>query len=786
MTEGRYPPDDMFKADFEKSRPPRKPSIKERISDALDSATSSLAAKSRRRTQVRHSMQAKPAAVTPGGIGADTPKTVIQHPTKNRTSRLAPATPQPSVQAEEDIPAAQASPAPPLVESPVNDIELADAPVDPDLQDPAPLTRRQTGAGMARWRRAPLAPQPSVQAEEDIPAAQASPALAADGVVEPSPPPIVREEPSKFLTPTSPVDSEVDALDGTPMDPQPASGPSWARRFAYSSPASRTEDKDWPLQEDSALFGYSTGDELQMPESPLERLRGVFRSVSGRHANQDKDKKSLHQSSDEPVYAGSELVASADSASGDFEALATPQAEVVDPVQVHETANKGGAELPASTPLGESGHGAAMRSSVAGFRGRFRSPDHKSRAKDLVTVEQGVLSSSGSETERTPELPRVEERASSTVQSTASQRPLSQAPGPSVVGSSTERRKPADPELISGRSFSSLMASASALITKSRGGLAADLTSPGDVDSSPPVPKLGSPAGSPKVDIKTSSDARSALGRDNGPTPRSHYVPRHSVNRPESGPTEPLAHAGESEPPNPRQAASGPADRRSEAKSPPSTPFVPPRRDQARRPSNKSAVAGAISLGLIIVISVGVAKLNNSQSVKSTSTASIVTAPPTTRVATTTPTTLRASGIDSAPTTLPQPKSIVVATTTPQKSNTTLPATTTTKVTAIANPAYAKITVRVANGTTVSGAAGRVTSSLKALGFNVVVPINATVSDLSTTTVYYYTGFSVAGQAVAQILGLPASAAKPFTSSAPLPGIYPSDVNVVLGTDVAS
>ncbi len=150
----------------------------------------------------------------------------------------------------------------------------------------------------------------------------------------------------------------------------------------------------------------------------------------------------------------------------------------------------------------------------------------------------------------------------------------------------------------------------------------------------------------------------------------------------------------------------------------------------------------------------------------------------------------KTSAADLAPSTtvVPQPVSTkapsITATTAPP---TTIVVTTTTqpKIAAGANPANAQVTVRVANGTNVAGAAGLITTKLQSLDFNVVVPINATVSNLTTTTVYYYSGFQVAGQAVARLLGLPASAAKPFTSAAPLPNIYPSDVNVVLGSDVA-
>ena len=792
MTEGRYPPDDMFKADFEGSRPPRKPTIKERMSDALESASTSLSSKSRRKTQLRHSLPAKPAPLTRDATGADSPSRVIQHATKIRTPRPVSVTPEPIAQVEEDARLALDSSTLPVPEPPAEVVELESPPFEFDQQNPAPVTRRQTGAGMSRSRPAPVVPEPIVEVEETAPIALASPtlpladppALPADLVVEQAPPHIFRRQPPEFVVRNSPVDFKADPLQGGPTDPESTSDLGRVDRENYSAPESWMEDKDWQLPNDSRLFGYSAGDELRMPESPLERLRGLYRSIGGRRA--DEKTKSSYQSSDEPLAAEPGILASTDSPSRVVESVLALEAEAVDPVPADEAKGKRD-ELQDSTLRGELRDESSPRSSVAGFLGRFMSPDLKARSQEPVTAEQGVPSSPRHEKWQIPESSSVAGQGSSSIEDTANKVPSSKARGPSVGVSMIKRDKFGHSGSVPGVTISSLMASASALVAKSRGGHVKDSASLAGVDAPPAATKSSLPVSAPTLDAKAAPDSGAAIEGGQGPIPGSRYVPRHSASRSESVPRPPLAPAGDFEPALPKQGATAPANRRSEAKSPPSMPFVPPRRDRARRRSSGSVVAGGISLGLIIVISVGVASLNNSQSVKSTSIAPVVTTTPTTRVApTTTPTTLRTSGADSAPTTLPQPKSIIVATTTPRKSNTTLLVTTTTKVTAIANPAYAQITVRVANGTTISGAAGKVTSKLKALGFNVVVPINATVGDLSTTTVYYYTGFSVAGQAVAQILGLPSSDAKPYTSSAPLPSIYPSDVNVVLGTDVAS
>ena len=196
--------------------------------------------------------------------------------------------------------------------------------------------------------------------------------------------------------------------------------------------------------------------------------------------------------------------------------------------------------------------------------------------------------------------------------------------------------------------------------------------------------------------------------------------------------------------------------------------------------SGRQYAAGGILVGLVAAILFGVGNLRADAAgpvgaMKPTTLQSQV---PTTVVQSTTTTVTR------PPTKRKRTLSTAPATSVVTTTSTTTSSTTTTSVTAV-NPANARVTVRVLNGTTVAGAAAQVTSKLGALGFNVVAPVNATVSDLAVTTVYYYRGFSVAGGAIAEALGLPSSAAKLLTAAAPLPKIYPSDVNVVMGTDLA-
>ena len=204
-------------------------------------------------------------------------------------------------------------------------------------------------------------------------------------------------------------------------------------------------------------------------------------------------------------------------------------------------------------------------------------------------------------------------------------------------------------------------------------------------------------------------------------------------------------------------------------------------------------VAGAIAFGLVAVITIGVSKITSTNTDVKSSTPSTTSKLLTNSASSVGVGSASSVGQDSAPTTLAQPKNINVSptvakgiTNVTQASSVSSSTTTTVRaLIGVPNSANAQITVRVANGTSIPGAAGRITSELQNLDFNVVVPVNATVSNLSTTTVYYYAGFSVAGEAIARILGLPSTAAKLLTGTTPLPSIYPSDVNVVLGTDVA-
>jgi hypothetical protein len=65
-------------------------------------------------------------------------------------------------------------------------------------------------------------------------------------------------------------------------------------------------------------------------------------------------------------------------------------------------------------------------------------------------------------------------------------------------------------------------------------------------------------------------------------------------------------------------------------------------------------------------------------------------------------------------------------------------------------------------------------------------PVNATISGLSTTSVYYAaTVFKPSAQSIATTLHLPATAVKPLTSAVPVANVVGSGVVVVIGADLA-
>ena len=101
--------------------------------------------------------------------------------------------------------------------------------------------------------------------------------------------------------------------------------------------------------------------------------------------------------------------------------------------------------------------------------------------------------------------------------------------------------------------------------------------------------------------------------------------------------------------------------------------------------------------------------------------------------------------------------------------------------------APAEVTVLVANGSGVSGAAGDFTGTLNADGYVTAEPANADRKDYSTTTVFYVGEEQVEAQAVATALGLDPNAVQPMPDPPPTEDgdLRNSTVLVVLGTDQA-
>jgi len=122
-----------------------------------------------------------------------------------------------------------------------------------------------------------------------------------------------------------------------------------------------------------------------------------------------------------------------------------------------------------------------------------------------------------------------------------------------------------------------------------------------------------------------------------------------------------------------------------------------------------------------------------------------------------------------------------IPTTTVHKSS----ATTTTTIKATnGTVAKSQVSVQVANGTTVSGLAGTWTTKLQLLGWNTLPRLNGPTE--TATVIYYHPGFLWAAQEIATELAVPATAAKPIGTSAPVPGATGDDIVVILGPDVAS
>ncbi|HEX4220653.1 MAG TPA: LytR C-terminal domain-containing protein [Acidimicrobiales bacterium] len=120
------------------------------------------------------------------------------------------------------------------------------------------------------------------------------------------------------------------------------------------------------------------------------------------------------------------------------------------------------------------------------------------------------------------------------------------------------------------------------------------------------------------------------------------------------------------------------------------------------------------------------------------------------------------------------------ATTAPHTSTTVPSGTTTTTV------PKTQVPVLVANGSGAVNAATNFSNELQSAGWTTLPPVNATVSGLATSSVYYAAPvYKPAAQSIATTLHLPASAVKPLTSAVPVANVVGSGVVVVVGADLA-
>ncbi|HWW54434.1 MAG TPA: LytR C-terminal domain-containing protein, partial [Acidimicrobiales bacterium] len=98
----------------------------------------------------------------------------------------------------------------------------------------------------------------------------------------------------------------------------------------------------------------------------------------------------------------------------------------------------------------------------------------------------------------------------------------------------------------------------------------------------------------------------------------------------------------------------------------------------------------------------------------------------------------------------------------------------------------AQVSVLVANGTNVNGAANRIKSQLLQDGYNTVGTSNATTNSAATTSVYYVAGYQAEAALLAGALGLAPTAAQAMPAPSPVSDTKNANIVVVVGADLAS
>ena len=118
----------------------------------------------------------------------------------------------------------------------------------------------------------------------------------------------------------------------------------------------------------------------------------------------------------------------------------------------------------------------------------------------------------------------------------------------------------------------------------------------------------------------------------------------------------------------------------------------------------------------------------------------------------------------------------------PSTTTTAAPASTTT--TTLATHPPAAVRVLVANGTSTSGAAGKLATKLRADGYDTLSPTDTT-SPANASAVYYVPGYQSDADALASASGLASSAVQPISSSVPVT-VGSAEVVVIIGPDIAA
>ncbi len=128
---------------------------------------------------------------------------------------------------------------------------------------------------------------------------------------------------------------------------------------------------------------------------------------------------------------------------------------------------------------------------------------------------------------------------------------------------------------------------------------------------------------------------------------------------------------------------------------------------------------------------------------------------------------------------------LMVRATSPSTSSTatTLPTSGTTTTTTPTAVVKSKVSVQVANGTTIPSLAAHYTQKLTTQNWDTLSPGNAigAATHTAATIIYFHPGFLHAAREVASAIGVSASVVHPLGALKPVSGASSDDVIVVLG-----